>query len=79
MQLRFLQLLLAASAAGKALKYKPPTIEFESEIVEFLDWIRDNGFTTKDVHDAYVDTIKECNHNSKLSEIDIFRLMSDFY
>lgn len=73
---KFLQLLLAASASGVSLVYYSPVKEFEQTIEDFIDYVHREGLTCAGVYARYREKLREllCM-GASLAEINILEEM----
>lgn len=74
--LKFLQLLLAASAAKRSLVYHADSREFEDKAAYFLAWIKSANLTVGQLAERYAIAIKgEVAANTLTASIDVFELI----
>lgn len=79
MQVKFIQQVLAASAANKCLAYHAFGRDFEDKIIPFIDWIQRNKKTVADIYNAYKQLITESysGPHSRLADLDIFECLME--
>ncbi|QYB17664.1 poly(ADP-ribose) glycohydrolase [Pacmanvirus S19] len=79
MQIKFIQQILAASAANKCLIYHPFVRDFEERVIPFIDWINRNQFTIGELFTMYKELIKisYSGPNTRLGDLDIFESLYD--
>lgn len=77
MQLKFFQLLLAASEAGLTLVYFPIDKDFELQVERFLSWVQRCRYTVKELYGKYVEVLQECyiGPGARLADLDLFAQM----
>ena len=72
-QVRFLQLLLAASHADKQLVYHTNNPDIEPKIEQLYDWIQERQLTVGDLYKRY----KALIHSRDIADIDVFDELID--
>lgn len=77
MQAKFIQLLLAASAAGRSLEYHPIGRDFEKQLLPFIDWIIREKLTIADLYGAYTDLMHSMGSGARFGDLNIFDSLMD--
>lgn len=79
MQVKFLQQVLAASAAGRSLVYYPVAKDFYDQLIPFINWIQDSALTVGLLYGLYKEVLKEHQRRTKarLVDLDIFEALMD--
>ena len=79
MQVKFIQQVLAASAANKCLVYHPFGRDFEDRLLPFINWLRCTNKTIAQIYNSYTQLIKDSysHPQSKLADLDIFNSMME--
>lgn len=77
MQVKFIQLLLAASAARKRLEYHPIGREFESQLLPFIDWLIREKITISKLYRSYKYLIGGISSTSRYADLNIFESLAE--
>jgi poly(ADP-ribose) glycohydrolase len=77
MQVKFIQLLLAASAAGKALEYHPIGKDFEKTLLPFIDWLIRENISISELYCTYKDLMKSLGGSARFGDLNIFDSIMD--
>jgi poly(ADP-ribose) glycohydrolase len=72
MQVKFIQLLLAASAAGRTLEYHPIGPDFEKQLLPFIDWISREQLTISDLYSMYKELVGRLGGAARFGDLNIF-------
>jgi poly(ADP-ribose)glycohydrolase PARG len=79
-QLKFIQQVLAASAAGIDILFQPLTQDVADSTTIFVDWMKTQGMTVGELYRRYIDRIgHDCTTgpHSRLTDLDLFALLMD--
>lgn len=81
MQIKFIQQVIAASAAGKSLVYYPLGRDFEEKLLPFVDWILRNRVTVGSLYNLYKKIMQKYHYDqhARLNELDIFERFIEEY
>lgn len=77
MQVKFIQLLIAASLAKKTLEYYPIGRDFEAQLLPFIDWMQRENLRINDLYGMYNDLIEDLPKNARLGELNVFEAIMD--
>jgi hypothetical protein len=79
MQARFIQLLLAASQADKCLVYHSFGRDFESEVIEFAEWLQTTNLTVGELYTAYTEVVSGFTTSpaARYLDLDVFAEIMD--
>jgi len=77
LQVKFIQLLLAASASDKKLLYLVQSRDFDEKVNEFMRWIEGDEVTCGQLIEMYQAVISKRVKGNRFSEIDIFGAIMD--
>ena len=79
MEIKLIQLILAASASNKCLVYYPFGRDFEDKITPFIEWCAIRHITIAQLYFAYKDLIKRSysGPSSRLSDLDVLGCIMD--
>jgi hypothetical protein len=69
MHVKFIQLLIASSAAGKTLEYYAIGSTFEQELISFIGWLKSKNLTVKELYKMYKDIIAD---TPRLGDLNLF-------
>jgi len=71
-QLKFILLWLAASAAGVKLCYHPTCDDLEEAVSDFVEWAQQDDMTCAQLLAHYAKTVASVRNTSKLTAMDVF-------
>jgi len=76
-QLKFIQMLLAASQASKSLYYYPFGRDFENQLIPFVEWLEGMKLTVGGLFGMYLSLLDELTtiKNPRFGDVDIFAHM----
>lgn len=79
MQVKLIQLILAASAAHKCLVYYPFGRDFEEKITPFIQWCWQNHVTVAQLYNGYNDLIERSysGPHSRLTDLDVLECLME--
>jgi poly(ADP-ribose) glycohydrolase len=77
MQVKFIQLMLAASAAGNTLEYHPIGRDFEKQLLPFIDWCAREKIQIKDLYLMYKDLMNNVGSGARIGDLNIFESIMD--
>lgn len=77
MQVKFIQLLLAASATGRSLEYHPIGRDFEKQLLPFIDWVMREKITIGELYGTYKDLVSSLGGTARFGDLNIFESLMD--
>jgi Poly (ADP-ribose) glycohydrolase (PARG) len=77
MQVKFIQLLLAASAVGRSLEYHPIGRDFEKQLLPFIDWVVREKITIGELYGTYKDLVSSLSGTARFGDLNIFESLMD--
>lgn len=76
-EVKFLQLLLAASACGKTLEYYSVGRDFEDYVEPFMAWLHMANMTVGELYELYHDCVEYMQSCARMGEVRLFDLIQD--
>lgn len=74
MQLKFLQLVIAASISKRNLIYHAQSKDFETRLIPFIEWLQTSKLTVCDLYNIYKKLLKSCGSGpfGRLNNLELF-------